>query len=85
MGCSLFFNKKVKKFISELNSSQKDRVKEKLVCFAENPFLGDIKKVRGKKDVFRLRIGDFRILYILDDKETSIYIVKIDYRKTAYR
>jgi len=85
MGYSLFFHKKVKKFISELDHSQKDRVKEKLVSFAENPFVGDIKKVKGKKDVFRLRIGDFRILYILDDKEKSIYIVKIDYRKTAYR
>jgi mRNA-degrading endonuclease RelE of RelBE toxin-antitoxin system len=48
-------------------------------------YVGDIKKVRGKKDVFRLRIGDFRILYILDDNERSIYIVKFDYRKTAYR
>lgn len=82
---SLFFHKKVKKFISELDHSQKDRMKEKLVSFAENPFVGDIKKVKGKKDVFRLRIGDFRILYILDNKEKSIYIVKIDYRKTAYR
>lgn len=85
MSYSLLFNKKVKKFISELDRFQKDRVKEKLISFAENLFAGDIKKVKGKKDVFRLRIGDFRILYILDDKERSIYIVKIDYRKTAYR
>jgi len=85
MGYSLFFHKKVKKFISELDYSQKDRVKEKLVYFAQNPYVGDIKKVKGKKDVFRLRIGDFRILYILDDKERSLYIVKIDFRKTAYR
>ena len=82
---SLLFHKKVKKFISELENSQKNRLKEKLVSFAENPFVGDIIKVKGKKDVFRLRIGDFRILYIQDDKERSIYIVKLDYRKTAYR
>ena len=55
------------------------------LSFSKNPFEGDIKKVKGKKDVFRLRIGDFIILYILDDKEKSLYIVKIDYRKTAYR
>jgi len=39
MGYSLFFHKKVKKFISELDHSQKDRVKEKLVSFAENPYV----------------------------------------------
>ena len=62
MGYSLFFHKKVKKFISELDHSQKDRVKEKLVSFAENPYVGDIKKVRGKKDVFRLRITEKRLI-----------------------
>jgi mRNA interferase RelE/StbE len=82
---SLLFHKKVKKFISELDHSQKNRMKEKLVSFAENPYVGDIIKVKGKKDVFRLRVGDFRILYIQDDIERAIYIVKIDYRKTAYR
>jgi mRNA-degrading endonuclease RelE of RelBE toxin-antitoxin system len=41
MGYSLFFHKKVKKFISELDHFQKDRVKEKLVSFAENPYVGE--------------------------------------------
>jgi len=82
---SLLFHKNVKKFISGLEHSQKNRVKEKLLSFAENPFVGDIIKVKGKKDVFRLRVGEFRIMYIQDNKERAIYIVKIDYRKTAYR
>lgn len=85
MAYSIFFNKKVKKFISELNQSQRDRIKGKLLSFAKNPFTGDIKKVKGKEDVFRLRIGDDRVLYILDNKEKSIYVVKIDKRSRIYR
>ncbi|MFZ2410140.1 MAG: type II toxin-antitoxin system RelE/ParE family toxin [Candidatus Methanoperedens sp.] len=85
MAYSIFFNKKVKKLISELNKSQKDRIKEKLLSFAENPFTCDIKKIKGKEDIFRLRIGDYRVLYIFDNKEKSIYVVKIDKRSRIYR
>ncbi len=85
MAYSLLFNKNVKKFISELNQSQKDRIRDKLLAFAENPFTGDIKKVKEKENVFRLRIGKLRILYILDTEEKSIYIVKIDKRGRVYR
>ncbi len=85
MAYSIFFNKKGKKFISGLNQSQRDRIKKKLLSFSENPFTGDIKKVKGKEDVFRLRIGDYRVLYILDNKEKSIYIAKIDKRGRIYR
>ncbi len=85
MAYSLLFNKNVKKFISELNQSQKDRIRDKLLAFAENPFTGDIKKVKEKENVFRLRIGKLRVLYILDTEEKSIYIVKIDKRGRVYR
>jgi mRNA interferase RelE/StbE len=85
MAYSIFFNKNVKQFISGLNKEQRYRIRDKLLSFAENPFTKDIKKVKEKEDVFRLRIGDFRVLYILDSKEKSIYIVKIDKRSKVYR
>lgn len=85
MAYTILFNKNVRKFISELNQSQKDRIRDKLLAFAENPSTGDIKKVKGKEGVFRTRIGKFRVLYILDTKEKSIYIVKIDKRGRIYR
>ncbi len=68
-----------------MNQSQKDRIRDKLLAFAENPFTGDIKKVKEKENVFRLRIGKLRVLYILDTEEKSIYIVKIDKRGRVYR
>ncbi|MFA4936632.1 MAG: type II toxin-antitoxin system RelE/ParE family toxin [Candidatus Methanoperedens sp.] len=84
MAYSISFDKNVKKFLSELNQSQKERIRDKLLSFIENPFSGDIKKIKGREDVFRLRIGDYRVLYILDNKEKSICIVKIDKRSRIY-
>ena len=52
-----------------------------------NPFLGtNIKKLRGySPDIWRYRIGKFRLFYNIDKKEKIVFILTIDFRKDAYR
>ncbi|NPV02463.1 MAG: type II toxin-antitoxin system RelE/ParE family toxin [Brevinematales bacterium] len=51
-----------------------------------NPFFGNyIKKLKGEyKDVYRYRIGDFRLFYIIDEDKKLVIIVDIEQRKDAY-
>jgi mRNA interferase RelE/StbE len=51
------------------------------------PFWGvHIKKLRGyKPEVWRYRIGDFRLFYTVDKEEVIVYILTIDHRKDAYK
>lgn len=53
---------------------------------AVNPFPKDAKRVEGYHDVkvFRVRIGDYRILYIVDYEHSKLYILKIDRRERVY-
>jgi mRNA interferase RelE/StbE len=44
----------------------------------------DIKKLKEKKDLYRLRIGDYRIIYSIDRKEIIVLVVKIGHRKNVY-
>lgn len=85
MSYSIYFNNIIRKFIEGLDESHKERIKEKLLSLSENPFPGDVKKVKGKENVYRLRIGEYRVLYILNRKEKEIYVVKIDKRSRVYR
>jgi mRNA interferase RelE/StbE len=49
-------------------------------------FPHDAKKIHGtSKKLFRIRIGDFRILYRIDYEETIIITVSVDSRKRVYR
>jgi mRNA interferase RelE/StbE len=43
------------------------------------------KKLRAKHDQYRIRIGDYRVIYEIDDKTVTVLIVRISHRKDAYR
>lgn len=56
------------------------RISDKIDELEKNPFPQDIERVRGYKDVkvFRVRVGDYRILYFVDYSSSKVYIEKID-------
>ena len=52
-----------------------------------NPFFGpNIKKLKGEfKDIYRFRIGDFRLFYKISEETVIVFIVDIESRKDAYK
>ena len=53
----------------------------------ENPFFGaNIKKLKGEyKDVYRFRIGDYRLFYKISEETVIVFILDIESRKDAYK
>ena len=53
----------------------------------QNPFYGaNIKKLKGDfSDVYRYRIGDFRIFYTIKESELVVILIDIQKRKDAYK
>jgi mRNA interferase RelE/StbE len=46
----------------------------------------DIKRLEGKfKGKFRLRVGDYRVIYWANNNENTIYIIGVRHRRDAYR
>ena len=43
------------------------RIDRKILLLAENPRPPGCKKLRGHKDHWRIRVGDWRVLYVIDD------------------
>lgn len=52
----------------------------------ENPYFGpNIKKLKGEyKELYRYRIGDYRLFYKLSEETVIIFIINIEKRKDAY-
>jgi mRNA interferase RelE/StbE len=70
-----------------LQKEEQDRIREKLKELAENPINNsnrlDTKKLFGTEHVyFRLRVGDYRVIYNLQEK--TIRVVRIAIRSDAY-
>jgi mRNA interferase RelE/StbE len=42
-------------------------------------------KLAGADDAYRIRIGDYRIVYVIADKVLIVYIIRVGHRKEVYR
>ena len=79
--------KQALKFLKSIrDKSTLTRIANKINELEKNPFPQDIERVEGFKGikVFRVRVGDFRILYFVDYNSSKLYIEKIDKRGKVY-
>jgi len=69
-----------------LKIPQKQRIKIeiKIETLVKNSFPYQSKKLSGRSG-YRLRIGDYRVLYYINKKEKFISILSVQHRKDAYR
>ncbi|MEZ4087487.1 MAG: type II toxin-antitoxin system RelE/ParE family toxin [Candidatus Gracilibacteria bacterium] len=76
---------KITKFVNALDAKTRKRLKERLKSLRENPLARsqDVKKLKGwGKSTYRLRMGDIRIIYRLNDGKVAI--IDIDFRGNVY-
>ncbi len=74
------------KFLEKLDNYIRERIETRLKKLGENPIPTDSKFIcrdNGDK-IYRYRIGDYRALYKLKDKEKIVLIAKIDKRPRIY-
>ena len=60
------------------------QIKNKIISLASNPRPSGCLKLTAEEG-YRIRSGDYRILYRVDDRNKRIYIYRIKHRKESYR
>lgn len=73
------------KQLRKLARDDQERVVGKILLLAEDPFPPGTRKLTGYDDVYRVRVGRYRILYSVSRHRLVIVILKIGHRKDAYR
>jgi mRNA interferase RelE/StbE len=68
----------------KLSVSIQKRIAEKIDALAINPYPQGSKKLSGL-DAYRIRIGDYRVIYQIHDDILLITIIKIGHRREVYR
>lgn len=72
------------KEIEAIPQRDRRRIVARIQGLSSNPRPPDSEKLSGQ-DKFRLRQGRYRIVYSVDDAESSVLIVKVGHRKEVYR
>jgi mRNA interferase RelE/StbE len=78
------FRPSAAKSLRELDRQTRTRVGEAIDALAEEPRPRGSKKIRGET-AYRIRVGDLRILYDINDEVLIIMVLRIANRREAYR
>jgi len=68
-----------------LDKSVQSRLGQRIDSLAENPRPQGVKKLAGEGDFYRVRVGDYRIVYQICDKSLLVVIVRLGHRSEIYR
>jgi len=61
------------------------RIAPRIDALGTDPFPSGAKKLQGEPNLFRIRTGDYRIIYRVDGKRVTVLILKIGHRRDVYR
>lgn len=61
------------------------RVISHIKALAEEPRPPGCRKIVGTKNDWRLRVGNYRIIYEIDQRAQSVRVLRVRYRREAYR
>lgn len=81
---TIVFARSARKELESLPSSSVQRIFPKIEALASNPRPPGCKKLRGSQNLWRIRIGDYRIIYSVDDKKIVIDVIAVRHRSEAY-
>lgn len=61
------------------------RIDRAVLALADNPRPPGAKMLRGSTDLYRIRVGDHRIIYSVEDRIVTVCVVRVRHRREAYR
>lgn len=73
--------RQIKKLPRTVQSQILDRIEDLQV----EPRPVGVVKLEGEEGLYRVRVGDYRIVYAIDDEQIYIFIVKVAHRREVYR
>lgn len=85
-GYKVFVAHRAKKDLKKIDRSQIKRLDDAILKLEKTPFPVGVKRLIAE-DVaqYRIRIGDYRILYDVDEKNKIVIILRLGHRKDIYR
>jgi mRNA interferase RelE/StbE len=85
MAFRIEWKKSTRKDLRKLPPSAADRIVEAVENLAENPFPHGVEKLSGSEHAYRIRLGDYRIVYEVVTESKLVEIQRVRHRKDVYR
>ncbi len=75
----------VEKALSSLPRRILKRIDARLLSLAEDPYPAVAKLLRGEEGIRRIRVGDYRVLYRVENDRLVVLVLRVGHRREVYR
>ena len=85
MAFRIEWKKSTRKDLRRLPPGVVDRIITAVEALAQNPFPHGVEKLSGSEHAYRIRLGDYRVVYEVFSESRIVEIQRVRHRKDAYR
>ncbi len=79
------FVKQAAKQLKSLSTEEQQRIKIKIDALANLPRPDGVVKLAGEDNLYRIRVGNYRIIYSIQDNQLLVIVLKIGHRRDVYQ
>ena len=79
------FDSRVKKDFKSINANDVKRIKTAISELSKNPRPDGCTKLKGRQDYYRIRVGNYRVVYTIEDTVLLVLVVRVGHRKEIYK
>jgi len=81
----VYLERAAERDLRHLSSEEFHRVIPRIKALSENPRPSGCRKITGSKNDWRIRIGDYRVIYEIDEDAKVVRIMRVRHRREVYR
>ena len=81
----VYLERRAERDLKKLSTDDFYRIITRIQALVEDPRPDGCRKITGSKSDWRIRIGEYRVIYEIDEKSSAVRIIRIRHRREAYR
>ena len=85
MSYNVVVPKPIQKQLDELQKDLRMRITDRISALADNPRPDGVVKLKGSENEYRIRIGDYRVRYEIEDENLIVLVLDCRHRRDIYR
>ena len=84
MSYRVIIPKPVQKQLNKISQQIRSRLLAEIRLLSNNPRPDGVKKLKGYENTYRIRVGNYRVIYEIEDREMIVLVLSSIHRKDAY-
>ncbi len=81
----VYLEQRAQRDLKKLSAEDFDRAIRRIKALAKDPRRAGCRKISGSKNDWRIRVGDYRVIYEIDNRAKAIRVMLVRHRRDVYR